>query len=659
MKKFLIQAFEQEVVFPLAKGQARLSLAHDDSNALLTISLVYHGAFGMGEKFNSINQKGNIVVNQVEEKFCFQGEKTYCPMPFFFTDSGFGLFVDTDEVTTFDFADNILVHCPKNAQIILFDGSPESIIAEYISLHGAAVLPPKWAFGPWISANRWNTQSDVEQQLMQLKKHRFPATVLVVEAWSDEATFYIFNGAKYTPASNGDAFRNADFNFDDSVWPNPAKMIEMLHRAGVHLVLWQIPVYKKQSADEVPNRQNELDREDAVARHLCVMTKAGIPYTIPDGHWFAGSMIPDFTNETTRKTWFAKRQYLLDIGVDGFKTDGGEFIYTSDACFADGTTGKDGINRYAESYTESYTQFLGNTHVLFSRAGYSGAHTTPMHWGGDQQSQNSELYSVLTAGLSAALSGILFWGFDIAGFAGPLPSLDLYRRATQLAVFCPVMQWHSEPDGGQFRELMAGGEGNNERSPWNMASRYQSPHFIGEMRYWHHLRMNLLPYLYCTALTCVAESKPMMRPMAYLYPEDERLLCANSQFMLGDSLLIAPLLAENETTTTVALPNGTWFSLFSGKKQNGGCNIISDDIFPVYLKAGSALPLNVTAEKKLGTDVGNRVDKYDTLHFILAGSAGNSRFRDDMGNDFRVDWHCEQWTVTGTVHIPITAQIWS
>ncbi|MEG1408048.1 MAG: glycoside hydrolase family 31 protein, partial [Ruthenibacterium sp.] len=244
-------------------------------------------------------------------------------------------------------------------------------------------------------------------------------------------------------------------------------------------------------------------------------------------------------------------------------------------------------------------------------------------------------------------------------FAGPLPSLDLYRRATQLAVFCPVMQWHSEPDGGQFRELMAGGEGNNERSPWNMASRYQSPHFIDEMRYWHHLRMNLLPYLYCTALTCVAESKPMMRPMAYLYPEDERLLCANSQFMLGDSLLIAPLLAENETTTTVALPNGTWFSLFSGKKQNGGCNIISDDIFPVYLKAGSALPLNVTAEKKLGTDVGNRVDEYDTLHFILAGSAGNFHFRDDMGNDFRVDWRCEQWTVTGTVHIPVTAQIWS
>ena len=63
------------------------------------------------------------------------------------------------------------------------------------------------------------------------------------------------------------------------------------------------------------------------------------------------------------------------------------------------------------------------------------------------------------------MTGIPFWGFDIGGFAGPLPSPDLYRRATMLACFCPIMQWHSEPDGGQFRDLMPGGTGDNERSP--------------------------------------------------------------------------------------------------------------------------------------------------------------------------------------------------
>ena len=110
-----------------------------------------------------------------------------------------------------------------------------------------------------------------------------------------------------------------------------------------------------------------------------------------------------------------------------------------------------------------------------------------------------ELGHVLTAGLSIGLSGVPLWGFDIGGFAGPLPTLDLYRRATQLACFCPVMQWHSEPDGGQFRELMPGVEGNNERSPWNMAQAYQAPEFLEEMRFWHRLRVNLQPYLWETA----------------------------------------------------------------------------------------------------------------------------------------------------------------
>ena len=273
----------------------------------------------------------------------------------------------------------------------------------------------------------------------------------MLEAWSDEATFYIWNEAKYQPKPDGAALQYDDFDFSGSPWPDPKGMADALHKAGLHLVLWQIPVYKKQGANEILNVQNTLDREDAVRRGLCVHLADGTPYTIPDGHWFSGSMIPDYTNPETVQTWFAKRQYLLDMGVDGFKTDGGEFIYRPDVRFMDGSDGKSGKNRYARDYTCAYRDFIGSQRVLFSRAGFSGQHTVPMHWGGDQQSQNAELRSQLHAGLSAAASGILFWGFDIAGFAGPLPTLDLYRRATQMACFCPIMQWHSEPDGGQFK----------------------------------------------------------------------------------------------------------------------------------------------------------------------------------------------------------------
>ena len=572
----------------LSFGNAEL---YRDGNRL-TVHVPYNGAYGMGEKYDSLNQKGKTVINQVREKFCFQGDKTYCTTPFFWTDTGFGLYVDTCEVTTFNFGEkSIEIKLPETAEIVLFSGIPEEMIREYMSLFGSAILPPEWTMGIWISANRWNTQKDVDALLDKLKKYDFPASVVVLEAWSDEATFYIWNGAKYEPVPDGQALKYEDFDFSGTPWPDPAKMIQDIHDAGLKLLLWQVPVYKKQGDDEVQNAQNDLDREDAAARKLCVTMPDGTPYTIPKGNWFPDSMVPDFTNPDTIQSWFGKRQYLLDMGVDGFKTDGGEFIHRSDAQFHNGTTGNEGINRYSRDYTESYRNFVGSNGVIFSRAGFSGQHTVPCHWGGDQQSQNSELASVLKAGLSAAASGMIFWGFDLAGFAGPLPTLDLYRRATQMACFCPIMQWHSEPDGGQFRELMPGAEGNNERSPWNMEESYAAPGFMAEMRYWHKLHEQLRPYLWKTAQDCVRDSKPFMRPLIYEWPNDINAVNCQDEYLLGDDLLVAPLLEENATSREVYLPEGVWFDFFDGTEYAGNQAITAgkNGKLPVFTRNGFEL----------------------------------------------------------------------
>lgn len=121
-------------------------LFRDGSN--LCVELGYSGAFGMGEKYNALNQKGRTAINQVEEKFCFQGDKTYCPAPFFWTDTGFGLFVDTCETTTFVFEDKrIVIELPEQAKITVFTGNPQQIVSEYMGILGKAVLPPQWAFG--------------------------------------------------------------------------------------------------------------------------------------------------------------------------------------------------------------------------------------------------------------------------------------------------------------------------------------------------------------------------------------------------------------------------------------------------------------------------------------------------------------------------------
>lgn len=287
--------------------------------------------------------------------------------------------------------------------------------------------------------------------------------------------------------------------------------------------------------------------------------------------------------------------YLLEMGVDGFKTDGGEFVYREDLRFHDGSTGREGVNRYARDYEQSYRRFLGESRILFSRAGFTGQHTVPLHWAGDQQSQNSELKSALRAGLSAAASGILFWGFDLAGFAGPLPTPDLYRRATQMACFCPVMQWHSEPDGGQFKELMPGGEGNNERSPWNMAAAYNAPAFMEEMRFWYRLREKLRPYIWQTAQKSAEESRPLMRPLVYEWPDDPNAIDCEDEYLFGDALLVAPLLEENAEDRTVYLPDGQWIDFFTRKKYDGRRSIRAggNGKLPVFVRAGCEALLKI------------------------------------------------------------------
>lgn len=617
----------------LKSGATARFLRSESEPFHLTIKLPYSGVYGMGEKYNSLNQKGKRVVNQVVEKFCYQGENTYMPSPFFVTDTGLGIYIETTQKTEFVFEEDILCIIPENTRVYIFTGSLREIIAEYMGILGEPVMIPKYALGVWISANHWDSQKKVEEQLALIQKYEYPVNVMVLEAWSDEATFYIWNEAEYEKKPGDQPFHYDEFSFrKEGRWYDPKDMIEKLHGMGIRLVLWQIPVYKEEEETD-KNPQLEEDKKTAIESGLCVMNKDGMPYRIPEENWFAGSYIPDFTNPLTKEIWFSKRKYLLGMGVDGFKTDGGEFIYSDDIRLFNGIEDKAVKNIYAQQYIEAYSEFIDDANCLFSRAGYAGAHRTPIHWAGDQQSTNKEMKNALTAGLSAAMTGVIFWGFDIAGFAGPLPTMDLYRRATMMGCFSPIIQWHSEPDGGQFKEIMPGGEGNNERSPWNLAKAYASPDFIHEMQYWSNLRMNLIPYLYSTAVTCVEMHQPMLRPFIYEWPEDPRVIDIEDEYLLGENLLIAPLLEENAVFRELYLPDGNWFGLFSGKRYKGGACVTSEnEKFPVFIKEGTAIALHTDKTNKLGSKVDNRVERITNLHFILAGEQGEYHYKDESAD---------------------------
>jgi alpha-D-xyloside xylohydrolase len=268
-------------------------------------------------------------------------------------------------------------------------------------------------------------------------------------------------------------------------------------------------------------------------------------------------------------------------------------------------------NRYPQLYTQAYADFLGFAgfageadvvgkadgadggmaarpdKVLFSRAGFAGVQTTPIHWAGDQKSTFAELRAQMKAALSASMSGMFFWAQDIGGFAGELPSADLYLRATQMAAFTSVMQWHSEPDGGQFAEVMASQDTSNERSPWNIARRSGDKHLLERTRFYHKLRARMLPELVQEAKESVRRNRPMMRPLAFDYMPDPQTHGIVDEYLFGENYLVAPVLTANTVERQVYLPAGQWEDFWTGERYEGGQTITFRHPWhmPVYKKS--------------------------------------------------------------------------
>lgn len=624
-----------------------------ETNLMLAASAFY----GFGEKFDALNQKGKSPLSYVVEQYANQQEKTYLPIPFFFTDHQIGYLQNGTWKTQFFLHDGtepqcevkIISRCPKKGILFdaeLFMGTPSELIKAYTDKTGSAALPPKWAFGPWISSNGWNTQVEALEQVEQMNTLSIPATVMVLEAWSDEETFYIWNDAKYTPKEDGGAFTYQDFTFSpDGKWPNPKEFIDILHQNNMELILWQIPVIKYEAAPH--GKQLDLDTEYVIKNKLCILNEDQSPYRITE-MWFGNSLMPDFTNEEAFQWWFDKRNYLVtELGVAGFKTDGGEFLFDEQAFLSDGRRIEEAHNDYPVLYEKAYHRFMQKTMgkgkgVTFSRAGYTGAQMYPIHWAGDQISTFSELKAQLSAGLSLGLSGVPFWGFDIGGFAGDFPSTELYLRSTAFAAFAPIMQFHSEPRYGQYY-MTQRNHWNNDRSPWNMAIANQDDRIITVYRQFANLRMNLLPYLWREAEFCVEASRPMMAHLIYDYWSQQNTLEIDDEYMLGRDILVAPIITEGAAGREVWLPQGIWYDFWSGERYKGnskkyvGCSYSK---IPVFIREGSILPLNINHRLQMGSEsvdatISNRCNQYERLCFFVYGGK-RIDFVDDMGTKLQI-----------------------
>jgi alpha-glucosidase (family GH31 glycosyl hydrolase) len=334
-----------------------------------------------------------------------------------------------------------------------------------------------------------------------------------------------------------------------------------------------------------------------VARGHGVREADGRPYR-NRGWWFPGALMPDWTNPEAKAWWLAKRRYLVEeVGIDGFKTDGGEHAWGDELRYADGTRGWETNNRYPVLYAAAYQELLrdaGRDPLTFSRAGFAGAGAHPSHWAGDENSTWAAFRASITAGLTAGASGIFSWGWDLAGFSGDVPDAELYLRSAAMACFCPIMQYHSEFNHHR--------RPSRDRTPWNIAERTGDPRVIPIFRRFARLHDRLAPYLADQARRSVERCVPLMRSLCFEWPADPEIWRWPFEYLLGDELLVAPVTEPDRVGWDVYLPDGDWIDGWSGGRLRGPIHLRTPaplDEIPVFIRASAETGLEAIFQQAL------------------------------------------------------------
>lgn len=485
--------------------------------------------YGLGERFTPFVKNGQRVDSWNEDGGT-GSEQAYKNIPFYISNKGYGVFVNHPERVSFEIGSEKVSSVQFSVEgealeYYIIDGpSMKNVLEKYTSLTGKPSLPPAWSFGLWLSTS-FTTDYDeqtVNQFVDGMIERDIPMDVFHFDCfWMKE-------------------FEWCNFEWDDRVFPDPKNMLRRLKEKGLKICLWINPYIGQKS----PLFDEGLENGYFIKR--------------PDGSvwqwdkWQAGQAIVDFTNPEARQWFESKLESLLDMGVDSFKTDFGERIPT-DVVYADGSDPKKMHNFYTYLYNKLVFNLLERKRgkgqaALFARSATAGSQKFPVHWGGDCWSTYSSMAETLRGGLSFSLSGFSFWSHDIAGFEhGATP--DLYKRWTQFGLLSSHSRYH----------------GNTEyKVPW-----LYDEEAVEVTRHFTKLKNRLMPYLFKHACQSAGTGVPMMRPMVLEFTEDETCHYLDRQYMLGDTLLVAPIFNE-KGVVRYYVPEGVWTNYLTNEKVTGG-----------------------------------------------------------------------------------------
>jgi len=509
--------------------------------------------WGFGEKFTDLDKRGRQIEMWHYDAYGVHTERAYKNVPFFVSSRGYGLFVDSIKRVNFDMAASnnsaFTVVVPDSAldYYVIAGPDPKEIISRYADLVSHPILPPKWAFGLWISSGfQRDSQEEVVRRARSIREHGVPCDVLHLDCYWQRFG------------------RWSEMLWDEEMFPDPEAMLREIKAMNFRVCLWINPYIGTES-----ERFLEADEKGYLLKD-----RNGTSYVA--GLW--GDFHPpvgivDFTNPEAVAWFKGLLRPLLRQGVDVFKTDFGEGV-PADSRAHNGMTGEDLHNLYPLLYNDVVAEVTaeetGRAGMVWGRSTYAGGQRHAAQWGGDPNCTYGGMASTLRGGLSMAACGHAFWSHDIGGFHRD-PTPELYVRWAQFGIFSPLSRAH----------------GMSTRLPWDYGEEA-----LRLFRDYAWLRYRLLPYIYTYASIAAEKGLPLMRPMFLEFHDDPNTFTMDLQYMLGAELLVAPIY-NPEGRRPVYLPEGRWVDFWTRKVLQGPKNVLVEaplERLPLYVRADALIP---------------------------------------------------------------------
>ena len=492
--------------------------------------------YGLGERFTAFVKNGQVV-DLWNEDGGTSSELAYKNIPFYLTNRGYGVFINHPERVSLEVAsekvERVQFSVPGESldYFIIYGPDPKAVLDRYTALTGRPALPPAWSFGLWLTTSFTTSydEATVTSFIDGMAERNLPLHVFHFDCfWMKE-------------------FQWCNFEWDERCFPDPVSMLARLKARGLKICVWINPYIAQRSA---------LFDEGMLHGYLVKRADGSVWQW---DNWQAGMGLVDFTNPDARRWYADKLRALVEMGVDCFKTDFGERIPAEGVVYFDGSDPQRMHNYYSFLYNQTVfdllKEMLGEGQAaVFARSATTGGQQFPVHWGGDSTATFESMAESLRGGLSLGLSGFGFWSHDIGGFEHTA-SADVYKRWCAFG----LLSSHSRLHGS-----------SSYRVPWLFNEGADAKETASEvLGSFTRLKCRLMPYLYGAAVQAHTCGLPVMRAMPLMFSDDPACDTLDRQYMLGDNLLVAPVLAA-DGVVDYYLPAGRWTNFLTGQVTEGG-----------------------------------------------------------------------------------------